>query len=258
MLILGSTALLSSLFAARSDYYQPGSDLGYYLGLVGSVMMLTLLLYPLRKHVRILHILGPLKHWFRLHMFLGISGPILILLHSKYSFGSLNAGVALVCMLLVAGSGVIGRFIYRRIHHGLYGQRATLKDLHDSVNAASSEVNVSLSSMPAAAQRLRDYAAFAQRPASNILIGAFNFMSLGLRGKFIQYLARREVRRTLADRTQQQAICTLIADYIRAVQKEAQFRVYERLFSLWHILHAPFVYMLVISGIVHVVAVHMY
>jgi len=30
------------------------------------------------------------------------------------------------------------------------------------------------------------------------------------------------------------------------------------LFSLWHILHVPFVFMLVISGVVHVIAVHMY
>jgi hypothetical protein len=30
------------------------------------------------------------------------------------------------------------------------------------------------------------------------------------------------------------------------------------LFSLWHVLHVPFVFMLVISGIVHVISVHMY
>ena len=34
--------------------------------------------------------------------------------------------------------------------------------------------------------------------------------------------------------------------------------IYERMFSLWHILHVPFVFMLVISGVVHVIAVHMY
>jgi hypothetical protein len=30
------------------------------------------------------------------------------------------------------------------------------------------------------------------------------------------------------------------------------------MFSLWHVLHVPFVFMLVISGVVHVIAVHMY
>jgi hypothetical protein len=45
---------------------------------------------------------------------------------------------------------------------------------------------------------------------------------------------------------------------LRALQRHAQFATYERLFALWHVVHIPFVYMLVISAIVHVVAVHMY
>ncbi len=43
-----------------------------------------------------------------------------------------------------------------------------------------------------------------------------------------------------------------------AVQRVAQFGVFERLFSCWHVLHVPLVYMMVLSAIAHVVAVHMY
>jgi len=38
----------------------------------------------------------------------------------------------------------------------------------------------------------------------------------------------------------------------------AQFEAYDRLFSLWHVLHIPFVYVLVVSAIAHVIAVHVY
>ena len=38
----------------------------------------------------------------------------------------------------------------------------------------------------------------------------------------------------------------------------AQFSLYERLFALWHILHLPIFFLMVLSAIVHVVAVHMY
>jgi NADH:ubiquinone oxidoreductase subunit 2 (subunit N) len=41
-------------------------------------MMLALLLYPLRKRLRILHFLGPTKVWFRTHMILGLVGPLLV------------------------------------------------------------------------------------------------------------------------------------------------------------------------------------
>jgi hypothetical protein len=50
----------------------------------------------------------------------------------------------------------------------------------------------------------------------------------------------------------------LVQQYLQAVTRVAQFTAYERLFSLWHVAHIPFVYLLVISALVHVVAVHAY
>ena len=45
---------------------------------------------------------------------------------------------------------------------------------------------------------------------------------------------------------------------LRAAQRYAQFSMYERLFSLWHVVHIPFLCMLVLTALVHVVAVHAY
>ena len=50
----------------------------------------------------------------------------------------------------------------------------------------------------------------------------------------------------------------LIRRYLQSVVRVAQYTAYERLFSLWHVAHVPFVYLLIISAIVHVVAVHAY
>jgi hypothetical protein len=50
----------------------------------------------------------------------------------------------------------------------------------------------------------------------------------------------------------------ILKTYMRELKEVAQFRTYERLFSLWHVLHVPFVFMLAFSAIVHVVYVHMY
>src|SRR4030067_2417035 len=118
-LIRFAVAPLTLIFLAlawavrNTDYYEPGSDFGYYLGVVGGAMWLALLLYSLRKHVRFMHSWGASRHWFRIHMIFGIAGPTLILFHSKFQVGSVNAAIALSCMLLVAGSGIVGRFIYR-------------------------------------------------------------------------------------------------------------------------------------------------
>jgi hypothetical protein len=50
----------------------------------------------------------------------------------------------------------------------------------------------------------------------------------------------------------------LVRRYLAAVVSVAQFSVYERVFALWHVAHVPFVYLLVVSSVVHVVAVHAY
>ena len=50
----------------------------------------------------------------------------------------------------------------------------------------------------------------------------------------------------------------LVKRYLHAAVRVAQYGAYERLFSLWHVAHLPFVYLLIITAIVHVVAVHAY
>jgi len=72
------------LYVARQQFYSSGDDFGYYLGLVGALMMLSLLLFPLRKRIRFMQNWGRLPNWFRIHMMLGITGPLLILFHSNF------------------------------------------------------------------------------------------------------------------------------------------------------------------------------
>jgi hypothetical protein len=42
------------------------------------------------------------------------------------------------------------------------------------------------------------------------------------------------------------------------LRKFAQFLMFERLFSIWHVVHYPLFVVLVVAVIVHIVAVHMY
>ena len=49
-----------------------------------------------------------------------------------------------------------------------------------------------------------------------------------------------------------------LKNYLSAVVRSCEFSIYERLFGLWHVLHYPLFLMMVVSGIVHVFAVHMY
>lgn len=270
-MLLGVSLLVACAWAiGRWGGFTAGSRVGYHLGLAGGIMMLLLFLYPLRKHFRFMHGFGPAKYWFALHMTLGILGPLFILAHSRFHVGSINAGIALASMSLVAGSGIIGRFIYTRIHHGLYGRRASLQELRELAGLNSKEVQSKLAFAPEVEGALADFEAALATPQRNRLRAVWIFATLWLRGRIVYMRCIRELNRLYRDHAHAQgwdhgktrrrlaAAKRLVRTYLQGVQRVAQFNTYERLFSLWHVLHVPLVYMLVFSAIAHVVAVHMY
>lgn len=232
------------LMVAQGHYYAPGSSLGYNLGLLGGSLMLLLLLYPLRKHARFMRSWGPMKPWFRAHMICGVAGPVLVLFHSTFQIDSLNAAVAMTSMLLVAGSGVVGRYVYTRIHHGLYGRQRNLQELQAQAGAFSAQMAATLS--PDAHLRLQKFQQ-AAATASGFWARLWRFVSIRARA----YLLYRRLR-------PQSDGQGALAAYLDGVVDLAQFRTYERIFSLWHVLHIPLVLLLLLSGVFHVLAVHMY
>lgn len=264
------SVLSMGLYVARSQYYTSGDDFGYYLGLVGALLMLSLLLFPLRKRTRFMQGWGKLPNWFRIHMMIGITGPLLILFHANFRFGSINAGVALFSMLLVAGSGVLGRFVYTKIHHGLYGRSASLQEIKAHFIAQADDVKTKFHFAPHVEQWLRDFEFYALDNSLSIFAKTWRFVTIGAQAHWTHRKSLRELKQLLTQRArarhwdaaklaQRLALASRMAEaYLREAQAVAQFAIYERIFALWHVLHIPLVYMLVLSSVFHIVAVHMY
>lgn len=267
----GTALFVSSAILVRShDWYQPGSDFGYSLGLVGGVLMLLLLAYPLKKRVKALQRFGSAKPWFVFHMICGVVGPLAVVYHSTFRINSQNAFVAMMSMLLVAGSGVIGRFIYVRIHAGLSDKRQELDELEASSNQAALNFERDMHWAPEVVGALVEFRKRAMQPAGDRLSAAIRFLALpvwewGVRRECAALLAVQLKHRALQRnwdarkkllRTRQ--FNALIASYTLGVKRAAQYAVYQRLFAWWHILHLPFVWLLAASAAYHVLAVHMY
>jgi hypothetical protein len=60
-------------------------------------------------------------------------------------------------------------------------------------------------------------------------------------------------KRDLADEA-----ANLVGQYLKQIQSVAQFKKFEQIFSAWHVLHIPLMYMMVATAIFHVIWVHMY
>lgn len=249
---------------ATGKYYTPRSSFGFYLGVVGSVMMLLMLAYPLRKHVGFMRRWGALKNWFRLHMIMGIVGPTLVLFHSTFHLRSTNATVALFSMLGVVISGIIGRFIYTKIHYGLYGRRATLEKIQAEFAGHSNDAKSRLHFAPRVEQWLQSFERDSKQLDRSFTSHLFSPFTVGSKRIILAFLCGRELRRILKTERHPEfhggasEAIQLASSYLRECQRVAQFSTFERFFSLWHVLHVPLIYILAACTIFHIVAAYMY
>ena len=286
MTFLGVVAVITVVgyyFVYPQKLYKPGEELfdfGYNLGLAGGVMMLILLLYPLRKRWKLMANVGFLPTWFKWHMLLGILGPLLIIFHSTYHFyipfihpqGSMNAAVAMYCMLLVSGSGTFGRFFYTKIHQGLYGKLTSLKELSQELEQTG-DVKSLLNFAPDVEKKMDEFRIRGESLSKIAGYGFANFIKIGFEAASLSRSLPREVHQIMLAQAREQNFTAQqmagldkmfreyrekITEYIRAARDTAQFHTYERLFSWWHVFHIPLVYMMVFSAFYHVYAVHAY
>jgi hypothetical protein len=265
-----ATFIVAGWFLRDLKLVTPEEGVGYWLGIIGGSLMLMLLLYPLRKRIRFLHRLGATKHWFRMHMILGLVGPLLILYHSNYQLGSFNSRVAFYCMLLVAGSGIIGRHFYAAIHRGLYGRKTSLQELQADLRASVDKSHGLAKLMPKLVTRLEKLSSDLQSDRIRQTVGIRRSLKWTFTHTLVRlsllWTARRElrlaaVRYPVVARERKRIYKTAaryIRDYTVLTGRVAQFSFYDRLFGLWHVLHLPIFFMMVLSALVHVLAVHMY
>jgi hypothetical protein len=250
--------------------WRAGDALGYSLGVLALSCMLLLLMYPLRKRLRFLSFLGATKHWFRTHMILGTSGPLLALYHCNFTIGSFNSRVALVSALLVACSGFVGRYIYAKIHQGLYGRRTDLKELLARVQTAAPIAARLAQFVPELTRRLVDFDRHVLVPPTSLLGSVALPFKLAVITRLQYWKLMRFTRRRLlvegilSARLErngarlEEITRNYIRDHLRHVRRVAEFTAYQRLFALWHTIHRPFFVVLLLSVAVHVFAVHYY
>jgi hypothetical protein len=142
LLALVAVAAISLLYAgyARSVAVPAASGLlGHSLGVLGFVMMvMTETLYSLRKRA-MRRPRGSMRAWLRFHIFTGIVGPYLVVLHAAWSFNGLAGWLTFMTVTVVA-SGFIGRYIYTAVPRTADGAIIEAQVLQLQLDAARSMV----------------------------------------------------------------------------------------------------------------------
>jgi hypothetical protein len=265
------TALLAWGYHAHLErYITPQRGLGYWLGIVGGSMLLLLLIYSARKRAAWLRWLGGIPIWFEIHMMLGIVGPVLVLFHANFKLGATNSNVALICMLLVACSGVVGRYIYTRLHARMDGEEDTLEQLRAVGDRLRSQTT-SISFLPGLLDAIERVEKHLIEPPTGYPGRFLHLFTGGARSALARWRVRREIKQAVSNALRSDS--ALIARHalrlaevarryadrrLEAGRRMAEYQLYARLFSYWHVLHIPLFFMLLIAGITHVIAVNVY
>src|ERR1044071_4249736 len=108
------TGLYGMVILLTREIPPAGELFGHSLGILGFLLMLmTEILYSLRKRSRSVK-WGRLSNWLQFHIFTGIVGPYMVLLHSSWKFNGI-AGVTTLFTIIIVISGFVGRYIFTRI-----------------------------------------------------------------------------------------------------------------------------------------------
>lgn len=136
---IAATTALYLVVYLRAGLLPPAFQLfGHGIGVLGFVLLLmTETRYSFRKQSTSAR-WGSMSSWLRFHMFTGMVGSYMVLLHPAMRFQGL-AGVVAVLTLVVVTSGLVGRYIYTAVPRAFDGTALEASDLERQIAHAEPE-----------------------------------------------------------------------------------------------------------------------
>jgi hypothetical protein len=251
--------LLSQADRVRHPWHpwlRPSGVVGQSIGLFAFALFLFLWLYPLRKRVRWLAFTGSVPRWLDVHVAAGIVVPLAGAVHAGWRFRGL-IGLGYAAMLVVALSGVIGRYIYVRIPRRRDGLELSREEAAGRRRELIAEIAAATGLDP-------------QRIETMLAPAAADAAGLGLAAAVAQMVcddvARRRAARRLADEIRGARPHALDGRALRRVQALArremalaqQARMLDathRLLRFWHAAHQPVAISALVAVAIHVAVV---
>ena len=267
LLVYGLTYYWSSptqrALSSKHAYLKPSGAIGLRLGMFGVLLFLFIFLYPLRKKWAWLGRQGSSRRWLDFHVLLGLLAPVVVTFHSSFKFSGI-AGVAYWIMIVVALSGVVGRYIYAQIPRSLNSAELSLQEAQEqSLRLATQLKNTGILSSRDVDGLLR--LPDVRRVQSISLIGVlwrmmlfdlgFPFRIWRLRQKMLW--SQRKwwslVGLGRGENAVLEGAISMARDQTVLAKKIVFLSKSHRMLHLWHIIHRPFSYSFAVLASIHVI-----
>jgi len=222
---------------------------GHSIGVLGFILMLmTETLYSIRKRSRSAR-WGRIADWLDFHIFTGVVGPYMVLLHSSWKYNGL-AGVVTLLMIIVVVSGFVGRYIYTAVPRTVDGAEIESFQLEQQIAQNDEELKNWLTAQPESVRALRQrFRQQSQIPTSGMTLMLIRPV-LDLEERFRWWLAKRRAEPVI--RAQFQHLEDLMRQQTRLRRQIASLTIARRLLALWHTVHVPIGMALFTSAFIHI------
>lgn len=244
VLAMGVITLIYLVYMLFAGIPEAGSLFGHVLGVTGFLLMLaTETLYSIRK--RAIHRpWGRMQTWLKFHIFTGIVGPYMVLLHAAWSFKGL-AGIVILLTGVVVISGFIGRYIYTSVPRTADGLIVAAETIQTKITALEAELQLRLN--------LRHE----NIPAPSFLAATSGPSVMGKRlGGIWQDIF--QMRKTPKLSAKDRAIASeieIMERRKREMQRQIKsLAIARRALSLWHKIHIPLGMAMFTAALFHIVA----
>ena len=228
-----------------------GNPFGHALGALGAVMMvMTELLYSLRKRTRLLNF-GQMRHWLSFHIFTGIVGPSLVLMHTGMEFRGL-AGLTMLLTVFVVASGFLGRYIYTAVPRTVAGVEVDRRTLEAELAKQRSALQVWSANKSVQVQQL---------VAQETAVSTTTTLSATavLFHRYQTWQGRRQIKTAVSalnreEQSRLKEIERALRRQQRLVRQIQSLQTVRKMMGWWHTAHVPLGLTLFTAMTIHIVA----
>lgn len=234
--------------------WKPGGFIGHGLGILGSLMMIFMFIYSIRKRIRFFRNWGKLPTWLNYHIFLGIAGPILVTFHTAMKFGGL-VSISYWSMVAVALSGFIGRYIYIKIPHHVSGKELTKDEFKEQLQTMTHTFKRDFDLSDKTINKILLLSG-AEKIEKRGLLGIFTIFFMDITGWFKWQGIKNEIQKTSTiSKSEIHQFKQSLKRIVKMDRQIAFWKAAQSLFHYWHVIHKPFAYTMIVIMVIHVVVV---
>ncbi len=222
-----------------------GEFWGHTLGVVGFLMMLmTETLYSIRKHNRQAR-WGKMSNWLSFHIFTGLVGPYMVLLHTAWQFNGL-AGILTLLTVIIVASGFVGRYFYTAIPRTPEGVEIEVEQINQMISDIQSELDTWRKTQPHLAAQLEPvFSGTSKTPGTT-----FDGWGTRRQSKRQWKKVKKQINKSQQPQIQQLTELWERSSYLK--KKASSLALTRRFLAIWHLVHIPIGVALFTVAFIHI------